>query len=137
MGAGFTLATHDLEIRGTGEILGEEQSGQMQSVGFSLYMDMLQQAVKDLKAGKTPDLDQLMQSQTEIELRIPALLPDAYMPNVNMRLSFYKRLGNISNPDDIAHIKIELVDRFWHFATRNTKPTDNHTVTDPCRSTWD
>lgn len=112
LGAGFTLATHDLEIRGTGEILGEEQSGQMQSVGFSLYMDMLQQAVKDLKAGKTPDLDQLMQSQTDIELRLPALLPDTYMPNVNMRLSFYKRLGNISNPDDIIQIKIELVDRF-------------------------
>ncbi len=112
LGAGFMLATHDLEIRGTGEILGQEQSGQMESIGFSLYIDMLKQAVKDLKLGKTPNLDQPIQQQTDIELNLPALLPESYMPNVNMRLSFYKQLASLNDIDQITAIKVELVDRF-------------------------
>ncbi|MGU3842312.1 helicase-related protein, partial [Vibrio diabolicus] len=95
LGAGFTLATHDLEIRGAGELLGDEQSGQIQSVGFTLYMEMLEQAVQALKEGKEPSLDELLREQTEVEMRIPALLPDDYIPDVNTRLSMYKRIASV------------------------------------------
>ena len=84
------MATHDLEIRGAGELLGEEQSGSMSQVGFSLYMDMLDQAVKALKDGKQPSLDQVLSKQTEVDLRVPALLPDDYIFDVSLRLSLYK-----------------------------------------------
>ncbi|MDA9555959.1 transcription-repair coupling factor [Vibrio sp.] len=112
LGAGFTLATHDLEIRGAGELLGDEQSGQIQSVGFNLYMDMLDQAVEALKSGKEPSLDDLLREQTEIELRIPALLPDDYIPDVNTRLSMYKQIASAIDIDEVNAIKIELIDRF-------------------------
>ncbi|MGL6176208.1 MAG: transcription-repair coupling factor [Vibrionaceae bacterium] len=112
LGAGFTLATHDLEIRGAGELLGEEQSGQIQSVGFSLYMEMLEQAVASLKEGKTPAWDDLLRKQTEIELRIPALLPETYIPDVNTRLGMYKQIANCQQPDLLSEIKVELIDRF-------------------------
>lgn len=112
LGAGFTLATHDLEIRGAGELLGDEQSGQIQSVGFTLYMEMLEQAVEALKEGKEPSLDDLLNQQTDVELRIPALLPDSYIPDVNTRLSLYKRIAGTKTPDDIEELRVELIDRF-------------------------
>ncbi|MGV2990119.1 transcription-repair coupling factor [Vibrio sp. E150_011] len=112
LGAGFTLATHDLEIRGAGELLGDEQSGQIHSVGFSLYMEMLEQAVEALKEGKEPSLDDLLREQTEVELRIPALLPDDYIPDVNMRLSMYKRIASVADDEELSELKVELIDRF-------------------------
>ncbi len=112
LGAGFTLATHDLEIRGAGELLGDEQSGQIQSVGFTLYMEMLEQAVQALKEGKEPSLDELLREQTEVEMRIPALLPDDYIPDVNTRLSMYKRIASVTSSDELSELKVELIDRF-------------------------
>uniref|UniRef100_A0A486XHS2 Transcription-repair-coupling factor n=1 Tax=Rheinheimera sp. BAL341 TaxID=1708203 RepID=A0A486XHS2_9GAMM len=112
LGAGFALATHDLEIRGAGELLGDEQSGQIESVGFSLYMDMLEQAVNALKNGREPSLDAMLSQQTEIELRIPALLPDSYIPDVNLRLSCYKKLASARSNDELDEVQVELIDRF-------------------------
>ncbi|GLQ75456.1 transcription-repair coupling factor [Vibrio penaeicida] len=112
LGAGFTLATHDLEIRGAGELLGDDQSGQIQSVGFTLYMEMLEQAVEALKEGKEPSLDELLRDQTEVELRLPALLPDEYIPDINTRLSMYKRIASVSTENELAEMKVELIDRF-------------------------
>ena len=112
LGAGFVLATHDLEIRGAGELLGSEQSGQIESIGFSLYMDLLENAVKALQEGREPSLDEITQNQTEIELRIPALLPEDYVPDVNMRLSFYKRIASAENVEVLKELKVELIDRF-------------------------
>lgn len=112
LGAGFALATHDLEIRGAGELLGDEQSGQIESVGFSLYMDMLEQAVQALKNGREPSLDAMLSQQTEIELRIPALLPDSYIPDVNLRLSCYKKLASARSVEELDEVQVELIDRF-------------------------
>ena len=112
LGAGFVLATHDLEIRGAGELLGSEQSGQIESIGFSLYMDLLENAVKALQEGREPTLEEITQNQVEIELRIPALLPDDYVPDVNMRLSFYKRIASAENVEALKDLKVELIDRF-------------------------
>lgn len=112
LGAGFALATHDLEIRGAGELLGDDQSGQIASIGFSLYMDMLDRAVTSLKEGKEPSLDDAMAGHTEVELRIPALLPDDYIADVNTRLSLYKRLASCKNQDDIDEFQVECIDRF-------------------------
>ncbi|MGO4998602.1 transcription-repair coupling factor [Oceanisphaera sp. W20_SRM_FM3] len=112
LGAGFALATHDLEIRGAGELLGAEQSGQITTIGFSLYMEMLEQAVKALQSGKEPALDQLLRTQTEIELRVPALLPDDYIPDVNMRLSMYKRIATAEDDPQLRELQVELIDRF-------------------------
>lgn len=112
LGAGFALATHDLEIRGAGELLGDGQSGQIASVGFTLYMDMLDQAVSALKEGKEPSLDAVLATQTEIELRLPALLPDDYIADVNTRLSLYKKLAGCNNKIQINEFQIELIDRF-------------------------
>ncbi|MGR5119115.1 transcription-repair coupling factor [Vibrio astriarenae] len=112
LGAGFTLATHDLEIRGAGELLGDEQSGQIQSVGFTLYMEMLEQAVEALKEGKEPSLDDLLREQTEVEMRLPALLPDDYIPDVNTRLSMYKQIASVESDSELAELKVELIDRF-------------------------
>ncbi|MDB1123564.1 transcription-repair coupling factor [Vibrio algarum] len=121
LGAGFTLATHDLEIRGAGELLGDEQSGQIQSVGFTLYMEMLEQAVEALKEGKEPSLDDLLKEQTEVELRLPALLPDDYIPDINTRLSMYKRIASVKNRNQLMEMKVELIDRFGTLpdATKN------------------
>ncbi|PWC10487.1 transcription-repair coupling factor [Brenneria corticis] len=112
LGAGFALATHDLEIRGAGELLGEDQSGQMTSVGFSLYMELLESAVEALKAGREPSLEDLISSQTEVELRLPALLPEDFIPDVNTRLSFYKRIASAKRPHELEELKVELIDRF-------------------------
>ncbi|QLD33629.1 transcription-repair coupling factor [Mannheimia varigena] len=112
LGAGFALATHDLEIRGAGELLGSEQSGQIESIGFSLYMDLLENAVKALQEGREPSLDEITQNQVEIELRVPDLIPDDYLPDVNMRLSFYKRIASSENLQNLNDLKVELIDRF-------------------------
>ena len=112
LGAGFILATHDLEIRGAGELLGSEQSGQIESIGFSLYMELLESAVKAMKEGREPSLDELTQQQVEIDLRVPALLPDDYLGDVNMRLSFYKRIAGAENKSALDELKVELIDRF-------------------------
>ncbi|AOR58206.1 transcription-repair coupling factor [Pectobacterium parmentieri] len=112
LGAGFALATHDLEIRGAGELLGDDQSGQMTSVGFSLYMELLESAVDALKAGREPSLEDLINSQTDVELRLPALLPDDFIPDVNTRLSLYKRIASAKNTVELDELKVELIDRF-------------------------
>lgn len=112
LGAGFILATHDLEIRGAGELLGNEQSGQIESIGFSLYMELLDAAVKALKEGREPSLEELTQQQADIELRVPTLLPDDYLGDVNMRLSFYKRIAAAESKAELDELKVELIDRF-------------------------
>jgi transcription-repair coupling factor (superfamily II helicase) len=112
LGAGFALATHDLEIRGAGELLGEDQSGQMETIGFSLYMELLENAVDALKEGREPSLEDLTNSQTEVELRMPALLPDDFIPDVNTRLSFYKRIASAKGEHELDELKVELIDRF-------------------------
>ncbi|HJW26379.1 MAG TPA: transcription-repair coupling factor [Rhodocyclaceae bacterium] len=112
LGAGFYLAMHDLEIRGAGEVLGENQSGEMQEVGFNLYTEMLNRAVAALKQGKEADLTQPLGIATEINLHVPALLPDAYCPDVHERLTLYKRLANCETAAEIDGIQEELIDRF-------------------------
>lgn len=112
LGAGFALATHDLEIRGAGELLGEDQSGQMETIGFSLYMELLENAVDALKAGREPSLEDLTNQQTDVELRMPALLPDDFIPDVNTRLSLYKRIASARRDNELDEIKVELIDRF-------------------------
>jgi len=112
LGAGFHLAMHDLEIRGAGELLGDNQSGEMQEIGFHLYSDMLNQAVKQLKAGKEPDLNAPLGVTTEINLHHPALLPSDYCPDVHERLVIYKRLANCNEQDQLDDLQEELIDRF-------------------------
>ncbi|MCW8407899.1 transcription-repair coupling factor [Legionella sp. PATHC035] len=112
LGAGFTLATHDLEIRGAGELLGEEQSGNMQAIGFNLFMEMLDRAVHDLKAGKTPELSAPMHQGPEIDLRISAIIPDEYIPDIHNRLIMYKRIANAKTKEQLHDLHVELIDRF-------------------------
>ena len=112
LGAGFTLATHDMEIRGAGELLGEGQSGQIHSIGFSLYMEMLDRAVKAIKDGKTVDLESNQSDHTEVNLRIPALIPDDYLPDVQERLMLYKRVASADSRDELRELQVEMIDRF-------------------------
>ncbi|MGB1109326.1 MAG: transcription-repair coupling factor [Gammaproteobacteria bacterium] len=112
LGAGFALATHDLEIRGAGELLGEGQSGQIQEIGFGLYMDMLNRTVEALKSGKQPELDRPLGHGTEVDLRIPALMPEDYVPDVHLRLIMYKRIANAANSDELRELQVEMIDRF-------------------------
>jgi len=112
LGSGFYLAMHDLEIRGAGEVLGEHQSGEIQQIGFSLYSEMLKRAVRDLQAGKEPDLSQPLEVVSEINLHVPALLPDDYCPDVQERLTLYKRLANCDDSDELRALQEELIDRF-------------------------
>ncbi len=112
LGSGFFLAMHDLEIRGTGEVLGESQSGNIQEIGFSMYNDMLNEAVRALKAGVEPDLDAPFSAGCEVNLHAPALLPADYCGDVHARLSIYKRLSNTTHDDDLIAIQEELIDRF-------------------------
>jgi transcription-repair coupling factor (superfamily II helicase) len=112
LGSGFYLAMHDLEIRGAGEVLGESQSGEIQEVGFSMYSDMLDEAVRALKAGREPDLDAPLAATTEIKLHVPALLPADYCGDVHERLMLYKRLANCRQDGDLEAMQEELVDRF-------------------------
>ena len=112
LGAGFTLATHDLEIRGAGELLGEEQSGQIQEIGFTLYMELLERAVEELKKGNEPDLDLPIHQGVEIELNIPALIPEDYIPDVHLRLILYKRIASTETKHELKELQVEMIDRF-------------------------
>ncbi|MBA1235109.1 transcription-repair coupling factor [Stutzerimonas nitrititolerans] len=112
LGAGFVLATHDLEIRGAGELLGDGQSGQIQAVGFTLYMEMLERAVKAIQKGEQPNLDQPLGGGPEINLRVPALIPEDYLPDVHARLILYKRIANAADEDGLNELQVEMIDRF-------------------------
>lgn len=112
LGAGFTLATHDLEIRGAGELLGDDQSGQIQTLGFSLYMEMLDKAVKSIQRGETPDLDESLLQGTEVNLNISAIIPDDYLPDVHTRLIMYKSIANSKTHNSLRDLKVEMIDRF-------------------------
>ncbi len=112
LGAGFTLATHDMEIRGAGELLGEDQSGNMQAIGFTLFMEMLDKAVHDLKAGKTPELATPLQQGPEIDLRLSAILPEDYIGDIHTRLIMYKRIANARDKEQLRDLQIEMIDRF-------------------------
>ncbi len=112
LGAGFTLATHDLEIRGAGELLGEDQSGQMAEVGFSLYTELLARAVASIKAGKLPDVDDIDRHGAEVELHVPALIPDDYLPDPHARLTLYKRISAARDREVLRELQIEMIDRF-------------------------
>jgi transcription-repair coupling factor (superfamily II helicase) len=126
LGAGFYLAMHDLEIRGAGEVLGESQSGQMQEVGFALYTEMLNAAVKSLKAGREPDLSAPLAVTTEINLHAPALLPETYCADVHERLVIYKRLANCESLDELELLQEELVDRFGVLPEAARTLVDSH-----------
>ncbi len=121
LGAGFVLATHDLEIRGAGELLGEDQSGQIQEIGFSLYNEMLSRTVIALREGLEPDLDFERDGGPEINLHVPALLPEDYLPDVHLRLVHYKRIASARTEQELRNLQIELIDRFGLLpdATRN------------------
>jgi len=112
LGAGFILATHDLEIRGAGELLGDEQTGNLQTIGYSLYMEMLDRAVKAIRDGKTPNLDRPLKEGTEVNLHLPALIPDDYLPDVHMRLVLYKRISNAESEEQLRELQVEMIDRF-------------------------
>jgi transcription-repair coupling factor (superfamily II helicase) len=112
LGAGFTLATHDLEIRGAGELLGDEQSGQIQEIGYNLYMELLERAVAALKAGKPADLDKPLDAGPEVELHLPALIPEDYVPDVHLRLVLYKRIAGAVSREELDELKVEMIDRF-------------------------
>ncbi|TWI03415.1 transcription-repair coupling factor (superfamily II helicase) [Luteimonas cucumeris] len=112
LGAGFTLATHDLEIRGAGELLGEDQSGQMAEVGFSLYTELLERAVRSIKRGELPDIDGVRTHGADIELHVPALIPDDYLPDVHARLTLYKRISSARDAEELRELQVEMIDRF-------------------------
>lgn len=112
LGAGFMLASHDLEIRGAGELLGDEQSGQIQQVGFSMYLEMLNRAVESLRKGEIPDVDAPLETGTEVKLHAPALIPDDYLPNISTRLVLYKRIAQASCKEQLDEVQIEMIDRF-------------------------
>src|SRR5690606_36556169 len=112
LGVGFALASHDLEIRGAGELLGEDQSGQIHEIGFSMYTELLERAVKALKAGKEPALLAPLDHGTEVDLRIPAVLPEDYLPDVHTRLVMYKRIASARDADALRELQVEMIDRF-------------------------
>ncbi len=112
LGAGFTLATHDMEIRGAGELLGAEQSGQIHEIGFSLYSDMLARAVAALRSGKEPDLDKPLHPGVEIELHLPALIPETYLADVPARLTLYNRIACAASTAALRELQVEMIDRF-------------------------
>jgi transcription-repair coupling factor (superfamily II helicase) len=112
LGAGFMLASNDLEIRGAGELLGEDQSGQIQNVGFTLYTEMLEKAVEAIRKGETPDLDKPLQQGSDVNLRLPALLPEDYIHDVHNRLILYKRIAAAGNDESLKNLQVELIDRF-------------------------
>ncbi len=126
LGSGFYLAMHDLEIRGAGEVLGENQSGNMLEVGFQLYNEMLAEAVRSLKAGKEPDLLKPLSAATDINLHAPALLPNDYCGDVHLRLSFYKKLATAKTADQIDHLLEEIVDRFGKLPAQAQTLIDVH-----------
>jgi len=112
LGSGFMLATHDLEIRGAGELLGDEQSGQMQEIGFTLYTELLERAVTALKEGRQPGLDRPLDHGAEVDMHVVSLIPDNYMPDVHNRLIMYKRIASATDEDDLRELQVEMIDRF-------------------------
>jgi len=112
LGSGFTLATHDLEIRGAGELLGDTQSGQIQEIGFSLYTEMLSRAVEAMKKGESADLETPLNAGAEINMHVPALLPEDYIPDIPLRLTLYKRIAGASSEEALRDLQVELIDRF-------------------------
>jgi transcription-repair coupling factor (superfamily II helicase) len=112
LGAGFVLATHDLEIRGAGELLGDEQSGQIQEIGFALYMELLERAVKAMQAGKRPELERPLHHGPEMDLHVPSMLPEQYLPDVHARLVLYKRISGVESVAELDDLQAETVDRF-------------------------
>jgi transcription-repair coupling factor (superfamily II helicase) len=115
LGVGFTLATHDLEIRGAGEILGDEQSGHIQEIGFGLYSDLLMRTVDALKSGKDSSLINASEVGVEVNLNIPTLFPEAYLPDVHSRLVFYKRIAGAESSTELEDLKSEIIDRLGMF----------------------
>src|SRR6187549_620410 len=126
LGSGFYLAMHDLEIRGAGEVLGDNQSGNMLEIGFQMYNEMLAEAVRSLKEGKEPDLLAPLSVATDINLHAPALLPDDYCGDVHLRLSFYKKLATAKNVDQIDRLLEEIVDRFGKLPPQGQTLIDVH-----------
>ncbi|MCO5119861.1 MAG: transcription-repair coupling factor [Burkholderiaceae bacterium] len=126
LGSGFYLSMHDLEIRGAGEVLGESQAGDMQQVGFAMYTEMLDEAVRALKEGREPDMEAPFASTTEINLHLPALLPTDYCPDVHERLTLYKRLANCGSTDALDGLQEELIDRFGKLPDQARALVDTH-----------
>ena len=112
LGAGFMLSSHDMEIRGAGELLGDEQSGQIQEIGFTLYTELLERAVNALKSGKQPELDTPMDTGPEVDLQTPALIPEDYLPDIHARLVLYKRIASAESTEDLRELQVEMIDRF-------------------------
>ncbi len=112
LGAGFTLATHDLEIRGAGELLGDEQSGQIEEIGYTLYMELLERAVAALKSGREADLEKPVAAGPEVELHLPVLIPEDYVPDVHLRLVLYKRIASTATREELDELQVEIIDRF-------------------------
>ncbi|WP_405337080.1 transcription-repair coupling factor [Marinospirillum alkalitolerans] len=112
LGAGFLLASQDMEIRGAGELLGDEQSGQIEGLGFSLYMELLEEAVQAIREGRTPQAHEPLRSGTEINLYFPALIPEDYLPDVNLRLQLYKRIASATTSSELKDLQVEMIDRF-------------------------
>ena len=112
LGAGFMLSSHDMEIRGAGELLGDEQSGQIQEIGFTLYTELLERAVDALKSGKVPELEAPMESGPEVDLQTAALIPEDYLPDIHARLVLYKRIANAETKDELHELEVEMIDRF-------------------------
>jgi len=115
LGAGFMLSSHDMEIRGAGELLGDDQSGQIQEIGFTLYTELLERAVDALKSGKQPELDAPMDRGPEVDLQTAALIPEDYLPDIHGRLVLYKRISNTETKDDLRELQVEMIDRFGLF----------------------
>ncbi|MDD5176463.1 MAG: transcription-repair coupling factor [Sterolibacterium sp.] len=126
LGSGFFLAMHDLEIRGAGEVLGENQSGEIHEIGFALYTSMLNAAIASLKDGKEPDLTQPLGIVSAIDLHTPALLPDAYAPDVHERLTLYKRLANADTAEELQDLQEELIDRFGEMPAQTQALLETH-----------
>ncbi|MGR9101068.1 MAG: transcription-repair coupling factor, partial [Gammaproteobacteria bacterium] len=112
LGAGFMLSSHDMEIRGAGELLGDDQSGQIQEIGFTLYTELLERAVSALKSGRQPELEAPMEFGPEVDLQCPALIPEDYLPDIHARLVLYKRIANAGTAEDLRELQIEMIDRF-------------------------
>ncbi len=116
LGAGFMLSSHDMEIRGAGELLGDDQSGQIQEIGFTLYTELLERAVHALKSGKQPELDTPIDRGPEVDLQTSALIPEDYLPDIHGRLVLYKRISNTRTKEDLRELQIEMIDRFGLFS---------------------
>jgi len=112
LGAGFMLSSHDMEIRGAGELLGDEQSGQIQEIGFTLYTELLERAVSALKSGKQPELDAPIDKGPEVDLQASALIPEDYLPDIHARLVLYKRISSAENQQELRDLQVEMIDRF-------------------------